>query len=383
MKFPSGFCITSIKGEKNDFGLIFAPLGMKTAGMFTTNSCPAHPVKFSRDTIKNPVHKAILVNKGSANSATGNEGKKHLKNLVAEVCNGLVIGKEEVLVASTGVIGKQLQYTDSEINRLIEKKERVEPDNFAQAIMTTDTCKKVVTESFEIDGKEVIITGIAKGSGMIAPDLATMLAFILTDVRMEKEALQAALKRAADISFNCLNIDGETSTNDSVFLAASGTARNRSFGQQGEHFDIFYKSLKKVCILLVEKLTGDGEGATKFIKINIRGAVNEDSAKKAANAIAVSPLCKIAFYGASPNWGRIISALGAARIKFRVENFSLYINSIPWVKKGIPQNTEPVKKALENRQYEINIHLNSGNKKASLYTCDFSPEYVKINAHYS
>ena len=249
--------------------------------------------------------------------------------------------------------------------------------------MTTDTCKKVVTESFEIDGKKVIITGIAKGSGMIAPDLATMLAFILTDVRMEKEALQAALKRAADISFNCLNIDGETSTNDSVFLAASGTARNRSFGQQGEHFDIFYKSLKKVCISLVEKLAGDGEGATKFIKINIRDAVDEDSAKKAANAIAASPLCKTAFYGASPNWGRIISALGAARIKFRVENFSLYINSIPWVKKGIPQNTEPVKKALENRQYEINIHLNSGNKKTSLYTCDFSPEYVKINAHYS
>jgi len=384
MDFPAGFCITSVKGEKNNFGLIFAPGGMKTAAVFTRNSCPAHPVEFSREKIINPVHKAILVNKGSANAATGKEGFERLKEIVSKITSGLDIDEAQILAASTGVIGKQIEYSDDKIDKLISQKDNLEPSNFAKAIMTTDTHEKVAEARLEIGGKEVGLTGIAKGSGMIAPDLATMLVFILTDANIEKEMLDSAVKRVTAVSFNCLTVDGDTSTNDSVFLAASGMAGNDIIRAPGEDFEKFYETLEEICISLVKKLAADGEGATKLVKINIQGAPDSATAEKAANAIANSSLCKTAFYGESPNWGRMISALGANGIKFAIEDFSLYINKVPWVIAGV-QEKEPlerVRQELKGKEYEVEINLNSGDKTAYVYTCDFSPEYVRINAHY-
>jgi glutamate N-acetyltransferase/amino-acid N-acetyltransferase len=384
MDFPAGFYITSLNGKENNFGLIYAPDGMKTAGVFTTNSCPAHPVEFSRIKIKNPLHKAILVNKGSANAATGKEGFNRLKELVSKISNKLGIDEEQVLVASTGVIGRQIEYSDAEIDKLIERSDRIEPYDFAEAIMTTDTCRKVVENKFKIEDKEIKIVGIAKGSGMIAPNLATMLVFLLTDAGIEKKALETALKKVTEVSFNCLTVDGETSTNDSVYLAASGVAGNNIINESGENFEKFYKNLEQVCTELVKKLAADGEGATKLVKIIIKEAPDAATAKKAAGAIANSPLCKTAFYGASPNWGRIVSALGAAGVKFDIEKFSLYINRVTWIKNGVPANgtQKQVKKGLESKECEIEVFLNSGYNTAFSYTCDFSPEYVKINADY-
>ncbi len=384
-EFPAGFCITGLQFDDGDnLALLTAPKGMKVAGIFTTNTCPAHPVQLSKKNIDNSVHRAILVNSGSANAATGDTGKKIMLDFIKKIASKLEVMEDEILISSTGVIGKPPIYHDSNINSILTQKDNIDPYSFADSIMTTDTRRKIVSRVFELNSKNVTILAIAKGSGMIAPSLATMLAFIITDAAIEKTALTKALKKAANVSFNCLNIDGETSTNDTVFLASSCRAGNRPITSSGYGFRKFYNELEKTCILLTEKLAADGEGATKFIKIEIRGASNKSIAKKAAKIIAQSPLCKTAFYGASPNWGRIISALGSAGINFDLKKFSLFINGVPWVKRGIPQYKmwEDIKTVMQGARYKLEIDLGSGNFKSVSYTCDFSPEYVRINAHY-
>ncbi len=385
MSFPLGFCITSIAGEnKNNFGLITAPDGMKAAAVFTMNSQAAHPVEFSREKILNPSHRVIFVNKGIANAATGKLGRKRLGELIEKLSYELGIKDDEILVASTGVIGRQLEYNDSEIEALTAKKDEIDPYGFARAIMTTDTCSKIISDSVLIEGKEIKMTGIVKGSGMISPDMATMLGFILTDTVIEKEALESALKKAVDVTFNLLSVDGETSTNDTVFLSASGSAGNTMIKSDMESYDSFYDLLERVCVSLVEKIARDGEGATKLVKISIRGVSDTSLARKAVKAISVSPLCKTAFYGASPNWGRLVSAMGAARIPFDIDRFYLDVNGIVWIKDGVPveENQAKIKGILETKEYEINMDLKSGEGEATGYTCDFSPEYVGINANY-
>ena len=384
-EFPSGFCITGLKfDDGNNLALITAPKGMRVSGVFTTNICSAHPVRLSQKNINNSVHYAILVNSGSANAATGSKGKKIMLEMAGKVSSSLSVRKKEVLVASTGAIGKQIQVTDAGLNKLLAKKDSIEPESFAEAIMTTDTHKKIVRRSFNLHSKKISICGIAKGSGMVAPRLATMLAFIMTDVDIKKDILDSALKKVVDESFNSLVIDGETSTNDSVFLCASGAAGNRKITSDGKNFSKFYKYLKKVCVQLTEKLAADGEGATKFIKISVRGATDNEVAIKAARVVAYSPLCKTAFYGSSPNWGRIVSALGAANIKFNMKKFCLYVNDIAWVKNGRPYNktSSDVRKVMEGSRYNLTIDFSSGTGVGVCYSCDFSPEYVRINAHY-
>lgn len=385
MDFPAGFGIVGIRGQdKNNFGLIFAPHGMRAAGVFTTNMQAAHPVVFSKEKIGFPEHKALLVNKGSANAATGSRGRGQLIALVGSVVSGLGIDEDSILVASTGVIGQQLEYSDEEIIRLLQIKDKVEPDSFARAIMTTDTYPKIKMEKFMLGDRQIKIAGIAKGSGMIAPDMATMLAFVLTDADIAKDALQEALQKVADVTFNCLSVDGETSTNDSVFLVSSGVAGNNVLHTQDKEFIIFCEYLEKVCLSLVRELAADGEGATKLIKIDVVGAGDRLIAKEAAKAVAISPLCKTAFYGASPNWGRIISALGAAGIEFNIDDFCLDVNDISWVDHGVPcdGSKEEIRELLKEKEYSIRINLNSGTASASYYTCDFSPQYVNINADY-
>jgi glutamate N-acetyltransferase/amino-acid N-acetyltransferase len=385
MIFPKGFYISSVKEKtKNNFSFIYAPEGMKSAGVFTTNLCAAHPVIFSKENISKPMHKLILVNKGSANAATGDEGLMRMEAMVKEGSEGFGVVRDEVLVASTGVIGKQIEIEANTMAELILKKERVEPDEFAEAIMTTDTRKKILYEVIEIEGNEITVMGIAKGSGMIAPNMATMLGFVITDIDIKKELLQKALDKVTKSTFNCLVVDGETSTNDTVFLAASGKAGNILIDNEDENFNKFYSALEKICIGLVEMLAADGEGATKFVKINVSGAVNDSSASQAARAIAVSPLCKTAFYGCSPNWGRIVSAMGAAQIEFSMDKFDLSVDEIAWLKSGDPceENMDKIRNILEQGSFCLDIELNNGNGQASAYTCDYSPEYIRINAHY-
>ncbi|MBN2406548.1 MAG: bifunctional glutamate N-acetyltransferase/amino-acid acetyltransferase ArgJ [Elusimicrobia bacterium] len=384
--FPAGFHITGINREEdeNKLALITAPEGMKTAGVFTLNTCCAHPVRFSRENLKSPSHKAIIINRGSANAATGKEGKDRMLGLVDALCGRLNIKREEILAASTGVIGKQMNVTERQIEDLLENRGRVEPYDFADAIMTTDTCRKVAWSSFELEGKKVSICGIAKGSGMISPKLATMLAFVLTDADIEKDALQLALERAVNASFNCLIVDADTSTNDTVILAASGKSGTKAISADTKRFDIFYEHLERVCVVLAEQMAADGEGATKMIKLMIRRAPDEEAARKAARAVSSSLLCKTAFYGASPNWGRIVSAIGAAGIVIDIEKLSIYINGVSWIKDGVPSESsmKQVREVLAGSRFELDIDLNAGDFESVCYTCDLSPEYVRINAHY-
>jgi len=385
MEFPAGFYITGLKGAKgNNLALITAPEGMRAAGVFTVNSCPAHPVVFSKKNIKKSMHRAILVNKGSANAATGAEGEKRLRELVGKVAKYFNVNEQEILTASTGVIGRQISFSEKHLNNLLSSHEKVDPYSFAEAIMTTDTHPKVAWSSFKLNGKEIKICGIAKGSGMIAPNMATMLSFILTDAFIEKKALNKAVKEAADRTFNRLNIDGETSTNDSVFLCSSGKAENRGIMSDGKSYESFMEHLMKVCTYLVEKLAADGEGATKMIKVEIKGAPDEKTARTAARAISSSPLCKTAFYGASPNWGRIVCAVGAKGIQFDMNKFSLYVNGVAWVKRGktVQNLQEQLREVMSGSRYKLEVNFNEGNYEYYEYTCDLSPEYVRINAHY-
>lgn len=382
MAFPAGFYIAGVEGENNNnLALIYAPDGMTAAGVFTVNTCSAHPVNYSKKVLLHEKHKLILVNKGIANAATGPEGYRRLENFLCEVSQGMDIGVCEILAASTGVIGRQMEIEPALIRSLLDSAGKIDPDSFARAIMTTDTRPKQSSRTFNISGLTVNIAGIAKGSGMIAPDMATMLAFIVSDVSIDKDALQRALKISADQSFNRLNIDGEMSTNDTVFLAASGKAGNKELNVSD--YSIFCKELKMLCIDLVAQLAADGEGATKYIKVNIKQAESLEAAQRACRAIAVSPLCKTAFYGNSPNWGRIISALGSSGIKLKFEKFCIDINSVNWIKDGVPvPEQKKVITELEKERLELDIFLGAGDSEASSYTCDYSPEYININAGY-
>ncbi|MFW6134355.1 MAG: bifunctional glutamate N-acetyltransferase/amino-acid acetyltransferase ArgJ [Elusimicrobiota bacterium] len=382
---PRGFCLNSIKSKhKESFGLITAPSGMKAAGIFTTNKFPAYPVIFSKKSVKNTIHKAVLVNSGSANAATGIDGKKQVDEFLKRVSEKLNIKEKEMLFASTGIIGKRMNYTEKQIKDLIRNKNSKNIKGFSKAIMTTDTREKVVKKSFKINKKNVNILGIAKGSGMVAPDLATMLAFVLTDINIEKNVLEKSLKKVSDISFNCLTIDGEASTNDTVFLASTCKAENSIIKNTGRNYKLFFENLKSVCTDLTEKLAKDGEGATKFIRIKVKGAQDKNTAKGAAEAIANSPLCKTAFYGASPNWGRIICALGRVNTELKLEKINIKINEVEWIKKGkVKQhNKKHIKDIMSRKEYNLEVELNSGDKQYTAYTCDLTPEYVKINALY-
>ncbi|MGM0441775.1 MAG: bifunctional glutamate N-acetyltransferase/amino-acid acetyltransferase ArgJ [Elusimicrobiota bacterium] len=385
MDFPRGFGINGIKPEKGEnLGLIYAPEGMITGGVFTTNKNAAHPVNYCRKYINKSNHKAILVNKGRANAATGKKGKLQLQELVDKASLGLNCKKEELLVASTGSIGKIPIINDDKLNLLISRKERVKPYEFAEAIMTTDTQVKVLSSDFTINGKDIRLAAVAKGSGMVNPDLATMLVFICTDLNIKKEYLTRGLKEVNRLTFNNLNIDGETSTNDSVFISSTRKATNRRIESESGNYKKFLRHLKKLCTATVEKIAADGEGATKLIKIHIKGALTDKEAQKGAQGIAASPLCKTAFYGASPNWGRIISVLGEKGIEVNTENFNIYVNGVHWIKDGeiFEKTFEQIKDILSGSKFKLTVDLGKKNGKATAYTCDLSPEYVRINAHY-
>ncbi|MFC2048601.1 bifunctional glutamate N-acetyltransferase/amino-acid acetyltransferase ArgJ [Elusimicrobiota bacterium] len=385
MAFPKGFNITGIKGEDNkNLSLIYAPSGMKAAAVFTTNSNVAHPVEFSSMNMKSPLHRAVLVNKGIANAATGSMGKQKLDEIVNWICEELNITSSELLIASTGTIGQQLDITRKQIKDLVSIKSRIEPELFSELIMTTDTVPKTATRSFFLGATAVTIYGISKGSGMIMPNMATMLGFIMTDAEIDKETLKELMNCVNSVSFNCLNVDGETSTNDAVFLLSSGKAADSKITLDTEKYNEFYRYLKEVCIELVEKMARDGEGATKLVILGINGAENNAKAIQAARAISSSPLCKTAFHGASPNWGRIISALGASGVEVDIEEFDLNIDDMEWIKKGSPvvENDEKIRSILKKDRYKLMINLNNGSGRATVYTCDYSPEYISINAGY-
>ncbi|MCX7875165.1 MAG: bifunctional glutamate N-acetyltransferase/amino-acid acetyltransferase ArgJ [Melioribacteraceae bacterium] len=387
---PKGFKAVGIhcgiKKAKNDLALIYSERPATAAGVFTKNKVVAAPVIQCKKSLNtsNTFH-AILINSGNANACTGQPGLDNAFIMAQETAQRLNIEPNQVFVSSTGVIGEQLPMDKvvngiKNITTLIEASDDL---SAAQAIMTTDTFPKLFHKTFLINGVEVSIGGIAKGSGMIHPNMATMLAFITTDALIEKSLLQKTLKKVTDLTFNKIVVDGDTSTNDMVLILANGASEIEIFENTNE-YKIFEKNLYDVLRKLSIDIVKDGEGATKLVEINVEGALTDEDAEKAARQVALSPLVKTAIHGEDANWGRIIAAVGYSGIDFAPELFEIEINDVPILKKNyeVTLPNQLANQTLKSSEIKINLYLNIGKGKATVWTCDFSEEYVKINGSY-
>ena len=377
---PEGFLFSAVscgikKEGRLDLGLIFCERKGTAWGVFTKNTLKAAPVLIGKTNLKEPYHRAIVANSGVANAATGEEGIKRAEAILKDLAKLLKVNPFEILPASTGVIGEQLPL-EKILPKLSELVAGLSPDraeDFAKAIMTTDTFPKLARRTTK-DGIKLL--GIAKGAGMIAPNMATMLAFILTDGYLKKEEMKKLLSKAVDQSFNRITVDGDTSTNDTVYFLASGIKEVKD----GNDFAENLISLAKELAYLIVK---DGEGATKVIKVEIKGARNKEEARAFAMAIANSPLVKTAFYGADPNWGRILSALGKTGIDFDPQLVQIFLNGKPWVKElSVQTKEEDLRKEMQKSEISLVVHLKLGKVSYEVLTCDLTEDYIRINASY-
>lgn len=376
------------KKDRLDLGLIFSEKPAVAAGVFTTNKVKAAPVLLDMERIGQGKAQAVLVNSGVANACTGKIGLQ-----VAQTCSGLTavaLNIEENLVqlASTGVIGEQLpvEKVAAGMDELVSGLSPSGYDDVARAIMTTDTVPKTAGRTCMIGNKEVKLFGMAKGAGMIMPDMATMLCFVMTDVDIASDILQTHLSEAVKLSFNRITVDGDTSTNDTVLVLANCTSGNPEIvSRESEDSRIFATALIDLLKDLALQIVSDGEGATKTVIIRIKNAVTEKDAEQAARTIANSPLVKTAFFGQDANWGRIIAALGRAGIEFDQNQVDIFFNDVLLVQDGLAQGTAAETKAtevLKQKKFVVTIDLKKGRETAEIYTCDLSFDYIKINADY-
>ncbi len=371
-----------------DLGLIYSEKPCVTAGVFTTNQVKAAPVLIDIKRLKEGRSQAILVNSGCANACTGLEGKKIGLATSSLVSKALSIPDDMVLLSSTGVIGQQLDISAFE-QHMDELVNGLSSENFgkvAEAIMTTDTVVKTAYASIFIGGKEVKLAGMAKGSGMIMPNMATMLAFITTDVQISFPELHKSLLSGVERTFNRITIDGDTSTNDMALVMASGKADNPWIdGDSPENQIVFQDALEDVLKDLALQLVADGEGATKMITIRVCGAKENREAEKVARTIATSNLVKTAFFGEDANWGRIMAAIGRSGVRIYEERVDIAFGDVPIVKNGLflgKQAEEDATEILKENQFSVCIDLKDGAGCEEVCTCDFSVDYVKINADY-
>ena len=375
-----------LKEKGPDLAVIFSDHPCHAAGVFTTNKFKAAPVLISRQKLRNGSARGLVLNSGNANACTGPQGAKD----AAEMCNHFArlaqVPEEEIIVASTGIIGMPLPM--HKIRAGIENAVKCLSVNggeaAAQAIMTTDTKPKHLSCAFELEADEYHIGAMAKGSGMISPRLATMIGVFTTDIGIHPQLLHEALKQAADVSFNKLTIDGEMSTNDCVFIFANGAGGRHFISDQNDFYKIFAANLTQLSIEMTKLLAADGEGATKSLTVAVRGAQTLDEADKAARAVANSLLVKTAIYGQDANWGRIFSALGACEVSFDPEQVSVELANVLIAQNGQPVAFDKIvmKSALEKNYIPIEISIGSGLFSSTIYSCDLSHEYVTINAEY-
>jgi len=370
--------------DKPDLGILFSEAPCVATGFFTTNRIKAAPVVLCQQRLQQGRALAVVVNSGCANAFTGEKGLAHAAEMAKLTAEGIGISPEDVLVASTGVIGLPLPM--KRIRRGIEQVilSRDGGHELAKAMMTTDTFAKETAVAVRADGNKFAIGGVAKGSGMIHPELATLLCFLTTDAAVEMDFLKSALKKAVDISFNMISIDGDTSPNDMVLIMANGLAASEPVSPGGEQADAFEQALERVCIYLAKCIARDGEGATKLIEVTVGGAPGIAEARLAARTVVSSPLVKAAVHGADPNWGRVMAAVGRSGVEVVESKTDLYIGDIPVVKAGrpLPFSKRNVIKLLKGREVSINLNLNLGSSHATAWGCDLSEEYVTINSHY-
>ncbi|MBI3292401.1 MAG: bifunctional glutamate N-acetyltransferase/amino-acid acetyltransferase ArgJ [Elusimicrobia bacterium] len=394
---PEGFlatggrCGIAAKPGKKDLAVFASLQPCVAVGMFTTNRCKAAPVLVSEQHLRGGRAQAIVINSGCANAGTSVRGLADARAMCAWTARALGIATRHVLVASTGVIGEYLPMR--RVRRGIEAlarrvahpgREERSGRSAAETILTTDTVRKVASEELEIRGRRVRVWGCAKGAGMIHPQLATMLVVLLTDGAITRSLATQALRVAVAPSFHCLSVDGDTSTNDSVFFLANGDLSGPRLGPGRPGWGRFQIALNSVCRQLAQCIAADGEGATKAVTLTIRGARSDGEARRLAQTVAGSFLVKSAWYGEDPNWGRIWAALGRAGVPLDPSRVDVAIGGLWLAKRGVSTGVPPAKahRAMRGRSLPITIDVHQGVGRATYFTCDLSPEYVRLNADY-
>ena len=370
-----------------DLALIVSAVSGPIAGVFTNNRVAAAPVRLDRLHLKRHRGRAIIVNSGNANACTGAKGLAAAKTMASTVAQALAIPIHEVFVGSTGVIGRELPIDriTAGIPTVIAHLSHRGGHQAAQAILTTDLRPKTVAVRAKIGGKLVTVGGIAKGSGMIHPNMATMLAYLTTDAAIAPAALQRALKSAVDQSFNCITVDGDTSTNDTVLCLANGLAKNPPIRQGTSHYRIFERLLVEASEQLALAICRDGEGVTKVVKVVVHGATTATAAKRVAATIATSNLVKTALFGEDANWGRVMGAIGRSGIPIDPDTVTVRFDDIVMVRRGMGTGLDAERKiaqVFKRKEFTISVDLGQGRAQAHMWTTDLSYDYVRINASY-
>ena len=395
---PKGFLASGLNAgiknqTKKDMAMVFSSTPCAAAGVFTTNLVKAAPVKWDKEIVTtSPYVQAVVVNSGIANACTGAEGLGYCADTAAEAAAALNIPKTAVLVASTGVIGKQLPIDKikSGVTALskVLGSSREDAKLAAEAIMTTDTKSKEVACTLELGGKQVTVAGMCKGSGMIHPNMCTMLCFVTTDVAISHELLQKALSEDVVDTFNMISVDGDTSTNDTVLVMANGQAENTPITEEGEDYKTFCEALHFIMLELSKKIAGDGEGCTCLFEATVIGAKDKNQARTIAKSVVCSSLTKAAVFGHDANWGRILCAMGYSGAQFDPEVVDIWLESkagtIKIVENGIATDysEEIATKILSEEEVIAKMDIKEGNETATAFGCDLTYEYVKINGDY-
>jgi glutamate N-acetyltransferase/amino-acid N-acetyltransferase len=387
---PKGFLFSTTEAaikypRRKDLALIYSEVEANIAGTFTTNKVKAAPVRLDIRKIKSGIGQAIVINSGNANACTGKRGMQDAIEIANHIAHSFKIKPSLVYICSTGVIGVPLpmERIMGKIPGLANNLGKSKLEDVAKAIMTTDTFPKVVQKRIKVGNKTGTISGICKGAGMICPNMATMLCFLMTDIAVEQKTLYKTLREAVKTSFNRITVDGCQSTNDTVLIMANGMLDNPPITERSESYSSFRKALHEVTYELTRLIVKDGEGATKLIEIEVKGARNEKEAEKAAFAVANSNLVKTAIYGNDPNWGRIMAAIGQSDIKMKEEKTDIYFGKVKIVNKGISTGKyKEAEKIFQRKEITIVIDLNLGRSSAKVLTCDLTEEYIKTNKIY-
>lgn len=388
---PMGFCaggtsagIKKVQGSL-DLAILFCEVPCVAAGVFTTNHVKAAPVLLSQKRVGSGRIRAVVVNAGCANACTGEEGMGDAEETTELAARSLGVWAEDILVASTGVIGERLPMKKirESIRKIVMSKDG--GHELARTIMTTDTRPKEIAVEVRAGSTSFVIGGVAKGAGMIHPNMATLLCFLTTDAAVEQSFLRTSLREAVDKSFNMISVDGDTSTNDSVIFLTNGLVGNRAITRSSGYAPIFQQALEQVCVYLAKCVARDGEGATKLIEVRVTGAPGLSEARRVARIITTSPLVKTAVHGSDPNWGRIMAVVGRSGVDIIEPKIELYIGDTCVIKAGEPLDYRKQKliKILDSDEVKFVVNLNLGNAEATAWGCDLSEEYVTINSQYT
>lgn len=388
---PSGFQVaglhSGVKRKRNDLGVIFSVTPANAAAVYTLNKIQAAPIGVTKESIaaENKIQ-AVIINSGNANACTGKQGMQDAYSMRKTTAEKFQIEEHLVAVASTGIIGLDMPMDKitPHIGELAIGKTEKHAADFGESILTTDTFAKSTCFETEIDGKKVSMAGAAKGSGMIEPNMGTMLGFITTDAKIDSASLDIALKQVVDETFNCITVDGDTSTNDMVLVLANGLAGNGTLTPDHEDWDTFMELLSNTCEDLAKQIARDGEGATKLIEVDVKGAITDEDAKKIAKSIVGSSLVKTAVFGTDANWGRIIAAIGYSGAEVNPETIDMSIGTMQLLKNSEPTgfSEEEATAYLQNDTILINVDLKIGDGKGKAWGCDLTYDYVRINASY-